>query len=107
MSGLCICAGCSTQQGEKYTIEDLDNLAEIRIYSAENNELINTISDEEQLYQYNQSSLFDDSDIVERQDELEKELEGGNGTILFDFIQISCCTFWQKRTGRKYYYYLV
>ena len=74
--GLCILAGCSTQQGRKYSIEDLDNLAEIRIYSAENNELINTISDEDQLYQYNQCSLFDDSDIAERQDELKKELEG-------------------------------
>ncbi|MDE7282331.1 MAG: hypothetical protein K2N85_01885, partial [Lachnospiraceae bacterium] len=73
--GLCICAGCSAQQGRKYTIEELDNLAEIRIYSAENNELIKTISDEEQLYQYNQCSLFDDSDIVECQDELEKDLE--------------------------------
>ena len=51
---LCICAGCSAQQGGKYTIEDLDNLAEIKIYSAENNELVKTISDEEQLYQYNQ-----------------------------------------------------
>lgn len=74
--GLCICAGCSAQQGEKYTIEDLDNLAEIRIYSAENNELIKTISDEEQLYQYNQCSMFDDPDIEERQDEWERDLEG-------------------------------
>lgn len=74
--GLCICAGCSAQQEEKYTVEDLDNLAEIRIYSAENNELIKTISDEEQLYQYNQCSFFDGSDIVELQDELEKGLEG-------------------------------
>ena len=73
---LCICAGCSAQQGGKYTIEDLDNLAEIKIYSSENNELIKTISDEEQLYQYNQCSLFNDSDIEERQDELEKDLEG-------------------------------
>ena len=73
---LCICAGCSAQQGGKYTIEDLDNLAEIKIYSAENNELIKTISDEEQLYQYNQCSLFNDSEIEERQDELEKDLEG-------------------------------
>ena len=62
MVGLFICAGCSAQQGEKYTVEDLDNLAEIKIYSAENNELIKTISDEEQLYQYNQCSLYDDSD---------------------------------------------
>ena len=74
--GLCIFAGCSTQQERKYTIEDLDNLAEIRIYSAENNELINTISDEEQLYQYNHCSFWDDSDIIERQSELKKDLEG-------------------------------
>ena len=47
MVGLFICAGCSAQQGEKYTVEDLDNLAEIKIYSAENNELIKTISDKE------------------------------------------------------------
>ena len=73
---LCILAGCSAQQGGKYTIEELDNLAEIRIYSADNNELIKTISNEEQLYRYNQCSHFDDSDIVERQDELEKKLEG-------------------------------
>lgn len=71
-----ICAGCSAGQGEKYTREELDNPAEIRIYSAENNELVKTISDEEQLYQYNQCPFFDDSDLVERQDELKKELEG-------------------------------
>ena len=75
--GLYICAGCSSQQEKKYTLEELDNLAEIKIYSAENNELIETISDEEQLYQYNQCSLFfDSSDIEERQDELKKDLEG-------------------------------
>lgn len=78
--GLCICAGCSVQQGKKYTIEEMDNLAEIRIYSAEDDELVKTISDEEQLYQYNQCLLFDASDIEEdieeRQDELEEELEG-------------------------------
>lgn len=74
--GLCVCAGCSAQQEKKYTMEDLDNLAEIKIYSAENNELIKTISDEELLYQYNQCSLFDGAGIEERQDELEKDLEG-------------------------------
>lgn len=74
--GLCMCIGCSTRH-EKYTLEELNNLAEIKIYSAENNELIETISDEEQLYQYNQCSLsFDNSDIEERQDELKKDLEG-------------------------------
>ncbi|MCM1500451.1 MAG: hypothetical protein NC124_18470 [Clostridium sp.] len=74
---LCICAGCSTQQGGKYTREDLDNLAEIKIYSAENNELIKTINDEEQLYQYNHCSLWEDFDVEEKhQNELKKELEG-------------------------------
>lgn len=78
VSGLCICicAGCSAQQENKYTKEELDSLAEIKIYSAKDNELIKSINDEEQLYQYNQCSLFDDSDIEDRQDELEKELEG-------------------------------
>lgn len=71
-----ICAGCSTSQEEKYTREELDNLAEIRIYSAENHELIKTISEEEQLYQYNQCPHFDDSDIAERQEKLKKNLEG-------------------------------
>ncbi len=74
--GLCICSGCSAHQEGKYTVEELDNLAEIRIYSAENNELIKTVNDEELLYQYNQCVVFDDSDIEERQDELEKDLEG-------------------------------
>lgn len=73
---LCFCAGCSAGQERKYTLEELDNLAEIKIYSAENNELIKSISDEETLYQYNQCLLLDDSDIEERQDELEKDLEG-------------------------------
>lgn len=73
---LCSSAGCSARQGEKYTREDLDNLAEIRIYAAENNELIKTITDEEQLYQYNHCAIFDDSDIEEHQDELKEELEG-------------------------------
>ena len=73
---LCVCAGCSAQQEEKYTIEELDNLAEIKIYSAENNEFIITISDAEQLYQFNQCSFFDDSDIMEHQSELKRELEG-------------------------------
>lgn len=72
---LCICAGCSAQQGGKYSTEDLDNLAEIRVYSAENNELVKTISDEEQLYQYNQCSLFDDSVTEEHQDELKRGVE--------------------------------
>lgn len=74
--GLCVCTSCSAGQERKYTIEELNNLAEIKIYSAENNELIKSISDEEQLYLYNQCSLFDSSDIEERQNELKKDLEG-------------------------------
>ncbi len=72
----CICAGCSAQQKNTYTAEELGNLAEIRIYTAENHELVKTINDEELLYQYNQCSVFDDSDIEERQDELKRDIEG-------------------------------
>lgn len=73
---LCICAGCPAGQGEKYTAEDLGNLAEIRIYSAENDTLIKTIIDEEQLYQYNQCPFPDDSDTEEHQNKLKEMSEG-------------------------------
>lgn len=73
---ICICTGCSAQQGKNYTMEDLGNLAEIKIYSAENDELIKTIDDEELLYQYNQCPFFGDSVTEEHQEELEKGTEG-------------------------------
>lgn len=57
-------------------MEELKNLAEIKIYSADNEELIKTIDDEELLYQYNQCSFFDVSDIEKHQEELEKGTEG-------------------------------
>lgn len=72
--GLCLCAGCSARQENRYTSEELGNLAEIKIYSAENAELVETVSEEERLYQYNQCAVsYDDSDIEERQEELKKE----------------------------------
>ena len=71
--GLCICGGCSARQGGKYTIEDLDNLAEIRIYSAGDNELIKT---------------------VRAPRRIGKSLRGGKGAIFLDFIQVPCCAFW-------------
>lgn len=75
--GLCVCAGCSAGQERKYTAEELDNLAEIKIYAAGTDELIKTITDEDQLYQYTQCSLWNDLDVEEeRQTELEKDLAG-------------------------------
>lgn len=99
--GLCTLAGCTTQQEGKYTIEDLDNLAEIRIYSAENNELINTISDEEQLYQFNQRSFLDDSDIMERQSELAKELEGATEQYYFISYKYPVARFGKKELQKN------
>ena len=72
---LCICAGCSMNKERKYTLEELDNLAQIEIYSAENDELIKVIDDEEMLYQHNQC-FTDASYSEEEQEELEKSLEG-------------------------------
>lgn len=99
---LCMCAGCSAKQGEKYTREDLDNLAEIRIYAAENQELIKTISDKEQLYQYNQCSVFDGSDIEERQDELKKDLEGAKEQYYLIAYKYPAARFGEKELeGRR------
>ena len=72
---LCICAGCSMKQEEKYTLEELDNLAQIEIYLAENDEQIKVIDDEELIYQYIQC-FPDGSYSEEEQEELEKSLEG-------------------------------
>lgn len=71
---LCICTGCSIRQDRKYTLEELDNLAQIEVYSAETDELINTVSDEDILYRYNQCS-FDSSYSMENQVKLEKDIE--------------------------------
>lgn len=71
--GLYLCAGCAAGQGEKYTLEEPGNLAELRIYTAEDGELIQTITDEEQLYQYNQLSIYEET---YRQKELKQEMEG-------------------------------
>lgn len=73
---LSLCAGCAAGQGEKDTKEELNNLAEIRIYTAADGKLIQTITDEDRLYQYNQSASLEDSNIEERQEELEEALEG-------------------------------
>lgn len=72
---LCICAGCSMKQERKYTPEELDNLAQIEIYSAENDGLVKVIDDEDVLYQYIQC-FWDGSYSEEEQEELEKSLEG-------------------------------
>lgn len=76
MLGLCIFTGCMTEKDKKYSMEDLDNLAKIEIYSAENDKLLKTIEDEKNLYRYNQCISIDDTDIEKRKKELEKSIEG-------------------------------
>lgn len=73
---LCFGAGCAAKREGKYTREELNNLAEIRIYTAESEELIKTITDEEQLYQFNQCAAFQD-DITEEyvNEEGQKEIK--------------------------------
>ena len=72
----------NTDVSERKYTEESDNLAQIEIYGAENNELIKTISDEEMLYQYNQriGECIDDnsdvSDLTGQQEELKKSMEG-------------------------------
>lgn len=73
---LCFCVGCAAGQGEKDAKEELNKLAEIRIYTAADGKLIQTVTDEEQLYQYSQSASFEDSDLEDRQKELEEAVEG-------------------------------
>lgn len=80
---LCLCAGCAaeqeqkyTEQEQKYTREELNNLAEIRVYTAGAEEPIKTVTDEEQLYQFNQCAAFQE-DITEEygNEEHQKEIK--------------------------------
>lgn len=73
---LCVCAGCATGQEEEYTREELNDPAQIRIYTAEEDEPVKTITDEEQLYQYNQRASFEEVDSEDRQKELQEALAG-------------------------------
>ena len=88
----CICTGCSSHQDRKYTVEELDNLAQLEIYSAETNELIKVVSDEEMLYQYNQCS-FDSLYSVEHKEELEKAIEGVKEEYYIDSYKYSVSHF--------------
>lgn len=73
---LCLCAGCAAGQEQKYTREELNNLAEIRVYTAGAEEPIKTVTDEEQLYQFNQCAAFQE-DITEEygNEEYQKEIK--------------------------------
>lgn len=71
---LCFCAGCAAGQDQKYMSEELNNLAEIRIYTAGAEEPFKTITDEEQLYQFNQCAAFQE-DITEGYIDEERQKE--------------------------------
>lgn len=73
--------GCGTDEikimGEnekEYTTEETGNLAQLEIYSG-GNELLNVITREETLCQYNQCVNYEGLDSEERQKELEKSVE--------------------------------
>lgn len=70
---LSLCVGCSARHN-KYTVEELDNLAKIEIFSATDNELITTVNDEELLYQFNQHLNLNSEDIEKHQKELKQDI---------------------------------
>ncbi|MCI9167464.1 MAG: hypothetical protein HFH01_04635 [Dorea sp.] len=71
------CGGCSGQRGEspakKYTADELDNLALLKVYLPDSSEPEKIIRDEEILYQYNHCFPSDSASYSEeRQAEWEK-----------------------------------
>lgn len=85
MIGSILLCGCGTdkamligeneKENKQYEAEESDNPVQLEIYSGEN-ELLNVITQEEILYQYNQCLSDDNSVFVEQQNELEKSVEG-------------------------------
>lgn len=85
MIGSIFLCGCGTdkatligeneKENKQYEAEESDNPVQLEIYSGEN-ELLNVITQEEILYQYNQCLSDDNPVSVEQQNELEKNVEG-------------------------------
>ncbi len=99
--GLCVFTGCSPGQNKTYTMEDLDNIAKIEIYSAKNDELIKTINDENQIYQYNHCVFSDDSDTEEYQEDLKKSIEGADEQYYFISYKYSAAHFSRQKTEKN------
>lgn len=97
----CVLTGCLAKKDKTYTREELDNLAKIEIYLAENDKLIKTIDDEKQLYRYNQCMSFDDTDIEERQKELKKSIEGKREQYYFISYKYSVARFSKKKVEKN------
>ncbi len=77
-----ICMGCAASEDKKYTQEELDGLVKIEIYSAESEELLKTVEDEETLYQYNQLAFYD-SDVETLQEELKEKVQDAKEAYFF------------------------
>ncbi len=99
--GLCIFTGCSPRQDKTYTMEELDNIAKIEIYSAKNDKLIKTINDENQIYQYNHCVFSDDSDTEEYQEDLKKSIEGADEQYYFISYKYSAAHFSRQKTEKN------
>lgn len=67
--------GCGLNREDGYTREDLQNIARLELYEAENDELLKTIEDEETLYEYIQATQFSEDVFDTYETETEKELE--------------------------------
>ncbi len=101
LMGSYVLSGCGTHRDKEYTKEDLGNIAKIEVYSAENDELIKTIDDEESIYQYNKCISFDDSDIEEHQEELKESAEDAKEEYYFVSYKYSAAKFGGEETEKN------
>ena len=73
--------GCGLNREDGYTREDLQNIARLELYEAENDELLKTIEDEETLYEYIQAAQFsEDAFEAENEKELEETAENAGAS---------------------------
>lgn len=101
VSGFLLFTGCSAQQEGSYTREQLGNLAKIEIYTAKDDTLLKTITDEETIYRYNQCELFENLDIEERQEELKESAENTAEAYYFVSYKYSAARFSRQETEKN------
>jgi len=77
-----LCTGCGSSRSREYTEEELGGFVKIEVYSAGDGELLNTVEDEESIYQFNHISVGDYGS-EEHQEELKEKQQEEEARYLF------------------------
>lgn len=93
--------GCGASEG-RYTREELGNLAKLEVYEAGSGTLLETIEDEETLYQYNQAgTASEDAYTAAKENELKESAEEAGETYYIVAYKYPAAKFGEKEPQKN------